>query len=218
MPGIPLISSALSESWVAWTLLALLAMLPLASAFQPQLIRVSFASLLSSKERDSIFVASSPDFRARLILYLYTLLIQAMAMMVLFRTNGDFSYETFCVVLACTLGVSVVKWLLQRLVAYVFFTPQALEVFERHYNYLNHAAAVSLLPITLVAIYLPSVSISWLIGLYATDVILYIMLVIYKTIVLFARGAQSTLYITLYVLTLEVVPVGALVVVVNALI
>lgn len=218
MPGIPLISSALSETWVAWTLLALLAMLPLASAFQPQLIRVSFASLLSSKERDSIFVASSPDFRARLILYLYTMLIETMAMMVLFCTSGDFSYEMFGIVFACTVGVNVVKWLLQRLVAYVFFTPQALEVFGRHYNYLNHVAAVLLLPITLLAIYLPSVSHGWLLGLYAADILLYILLVMYKTIVLFARSAQSLLYILLYVVTLEVVPVGILVALVQTLV
>lgn len=218
MAGIPLISSPLSETWVAWVLLFILVLLPIASVFQPQLIRVSFVSLLSRKERDSIFVDSSPDFRARMVLQLYTLLILAMSMMVMFRTSGDFVLEWFGWILLCCFGALVIRWLMQLLVGYVFFTPQTADVFARHYHYLNHATAVALLPITLLAIYLPDLSHSWLIGAYLTAATLYLVLVVYKIVMLLSKSAWSAIYILLYVLTVEVVPIGALVVVVKALV
>lgn len=201
----------MTEHWVAWVMLLLLCLPMIALLFQPMMISTSFRTLLTVKERDSIFIATSPDPRAEACMVTYGVGVAAMLLYALYFTGQGFSPWVWLMLVGVVVAIRLVHLALMWMVAYAFFEHSNTDVFRRHYRYLTTCVVVLMYPLSLLALYCPDLPEPWLFGVLALIALFYVGVLIGKTCALFMNGIKTVLYALLYVVTLEVLPAALMI-------
>lgn len=206
------ISTPFTEAWVAWVMLAMLIGLCSVNLFQSGMYLRAFASIFTTKERDSIFVGSGSDNRSKLVLLVYDVLLLAFTMHWLLANDTGWTFDVFLCLCGCAAAMLIVRFLLQQLVAFTFFQRGELDTFSRHYHYLFDCLMLLLYPVTLAALFWPS-SIVLTIATCCLYLLvgLFFCLLMYKLIACFRLSLISLLYLPLYAITVEVLPIVVMV-------
>ncbi|MBQ9339944.1 MAG: DUF4271 domain-containing protein [Paludibacteraceae bacterium] len=178
---------------------------------QPGIYVRVFRSLPTTKERDSIFVGSGSDIRSNALLVIYSIVLGGLVLEWLnYTSSGSFGWLSFLRLCGCAAGALALRSVMQLLVRAVFFSKNQVETYERHYFYLNVASLLLMYPIMLLALFtnvtpiVPLILIIILLSLCAIGLI-------YKTISLLPLSLYSILTLPLYLLTVEVLPIAAMV-------
>ncbi len=178
---------------------------------QPGIYVRVFRSLPTTKERDSIFVGSGSDMRSNALLVIYSIVLGGLVLEWLnYISFGSFGWLSFLRLCGCAAGALALRSVMQLLVRAVFFSKNQVETYERHYFYLNVASLLLMYPIMLLALFtnvtpiVPLILIIILLSLCAIGLI-------YKTISLLPLSLYSILTLPLYLLTVEVLPIAAMV-------
>lgn len=218
MPFVPHILSPESAPWVSWTMLFLLVFAVLSELLQPGVLLGSFAMLFSKVERTyhdphrnipgqlCINVFRIGTFALALYLFCYvggSLHIGGWE--VQFLTDKTFLFRKYLLVLLVVFGVDTMKYLLTLWVNYTFQISRRFTLISLHYNSLWTVinSAFYLLLLVLLPIDSPTI-IFW--GFW-TLCIVALLLIGIKWLRVFYTGLPSLLYIALYLLTLEVLPI-----------
>lgn len=212
MESIERIASAYTQQWVAWVMLLIIAGLCAAEIFQPGHYMRAFGSLFTTKERDSIFDGSGNDHRTRWILSLNGVLLLGLGLQWVFFGGGNYSPLLYLHCAGCAALYALARAGMQEAVGYVFFTHNETDTFRRHYRYLNDCLTIVCWPLLLLALFLPGIVQSLIMGLLGLFIILYCLLLLFKLIACFHFKLASVFYIPLYFITTELVPLGALIV------
>lgn len=173
---------------------------------QPGLVKHSFHSLFTRLKRS--YSDASSDLLTELLLLLIRAATLAMLLYALFYKGGGFSIVFFGVVLALELLYWVVKFLLIRLISYVFSVQRRSDSTIDAYSQLWTFSAVLLYPM-MVLLVNTNWTIVTTIGLIAT-LSVQVGLVFVKLFRMFAVDMLSIFYILLYTVTLEILPLAAL--------
>ena len=207
------ISSVYANGWTGWVLLALLLLLIINRSARVGVIG-SVRSVFSQSER--VYASQSRAWGSELCEYAFRLGVLAMAVWVLVvgdgllaigdeqwaMGNGAMGYAK---VFALVLGVYVAQRLVLRGVGHVFVANKQLDAAMEQYNGICSMACVCLYPILLV---LTNVHIAYLAQILCGGVLLlFVLCVLWKSIRLFYTNILSLLYILLYIIFLEIMPI-----------
>ena len=199
------ISSVYANGWTGWVLLALLLLLLLNRSARMGVIG-SVRSVFSQSER--VYASQSRAWGSELCEYVFRLGVVSMAVWVLAigderlaMGNGAMGYVK---VFGWVLGVYVVQRLLMRGVGYVFVGSKQLDAAMEQYNGICRMVCVCLYPIVLL---LTNVQVGYLAQILCGGVVLlYMVCVWWKSVRLFYANVLSLLYILIYIVFLEIMP------------
>ena len=220
MDIVPHISSVYANAWTGWVLLALLLLLVINRSARVGVIG-SVRSVFSQSER--VYASQSRAWGSELCEYAFRLGVLAMAVWVLAMGDGRLDIGDgrldmgdgqlvigdgamgYAKVFALVLGVYVAQRLLMRGVGYVFVANKQLDAAMEQYNGICSMACVCLYPILLV---LTNVHIAYLAQILCGGVLLlFVLCVLWKSIRLFYTNVLSLMYILIYIVFLEIMPI-----------
>ena len=213
MDMVPHILSVYANAWTGWVMLALLLLLVLNHSPQYSLIG-SVKNVFSHAER--VYGAQSRAWGSEVCEWLFRIGVLAMAVWVLVIGNGrlDMGYGRLAIgngamgyakVLALVLAVYVVQRLVLRGVGYVFVSRKQLSAAMEQYNAICSAACVCLYPIVLVVMNVPAAHLAQI--LCGAVLVAFVGMIVWKSIRLFYTNILSLLYILLYIIFLEIMPI-----------
>lgn len=213
MDMVPHILSVYANAWTGWVMLALLLLLVLNHSPQYSLIG-SVKNVFSHAER--VYGAQSRAWGSEVCEWLFRIGVLAMAVWILAIGNGrlDMGYGRLAIgngamgyakVLALALVVYVVQRLVLRGVGYVFVSRKQLSAAMEQYNAICSAACVCLYPIVLVVMNVPAAHLAQI--LCGAVLVAFVGMIVWKSIRLFYTNILSLLYILLYIIFLEIMPI-----------
>ena len=207
MNKLPIISSPLSEAWPSWVMLGLLLCIVMAEVLQPETIKMSFRTTFSRMER--MFGDSAVNFWGAVALNIYRLSIVALTLYLVCYTGGEFSLRTYGLIALMVIAFVVIKSFFAWLLSYTFDLRRDTNLYMPQYSNLWTALSVVLYPVLLAFINVGHRDFfMWLIvviaGLFCVDILI-------KLVQHYYHGADSLGYIVLYTLTLEIIPLAAMV-------
>lgn len=213
MDMVPHILSVYANAWTGWVMLALLLLLVLNHSPQYSLIG-SVKNVFSHAER--VYGAQSRAWGSEVCEWLFRIGVLAMAVWALVIGNGrlDMGYGRLAIgngamgyakVLALVLGVYIVQRLVLRGVGYVFVSRKQLSAAMEQYNAICSAACVCLYPIVLVVMNVPAAHLAQI--LCGAVLVAFVGMIVWKSIRLFYTNILSLLYILLYIIFLEIMPI-----------
>lgn len=199
-------STPYSEPWTAWVLLLLLIVAVMIFVRRPELFKGMFTSLFSKSERT--YNDASLDRQTNVLMSMFRVGTLALTVYLCLFQEGKFSLLIYLAICGCILLFSGLKWLMVMLTSYVFFLQVRLDVTRNNYNSIWLLITLLMYPLTIIMVDFGFTTtcrvLMWvLLGL-------YILLAILKTCRMFLTSPMSVLYITIYILTLEVLPLAAL--------
>ena len=203
---VPHILSVYANAWTGWVMLALLLLLVLNHTPQYSLIG-SVKNVFSHAER--VYGAQSRAWGSEVCEWLFRIGVLAMAVWVLVIGNGRLAIGNgamgYAKVLGVVLGVYIVQRLVLRGVGYVFVSRKQLSAAMEQYNAICSAACVCLYPIVLVVMNVPAAHLAQI--LCGAVLVAFVGMIVWKSIRLFYTNILSLLYILLYIIFLEIMPI-----------
>ncbi|MDR0371630.1 MAG: DUF4271 domain-containing protein [Prevotellaceae bacterium] len=217
--GIPFEVLPKNESWVVLLLFAIFFFAALIFRYSQNLILENFDSFFQVKKRQSIFSKSTHgEVRIQYALTLLSLGIISFFIYVQFWSNErPFSFSTYLVILSISIGYTLLKFMLGKLIGYVFISTENFTPVIFSYNWILIYLGVGLFFITLLQTYSDlSQNLITSIGI-SLCLIAFVILVV-KLFQIFYRKTVASFYIILYLCTLEILPLLLLLKVYNSVI
>ena len=205
--GIAHIISPLSAPWCGWTMLALLLFAVLSEWLQPGVISQSPISILVRAERT--YKEAPTSVLAQLLITLFRIGTLAMLISLCFCENGSFPFVTFMAICGIVFGALIAKMLCNILLDYTFqLSRQFGEIYE-HYSNLLTLTIVALYPVLLLFLHIgSSSSYRWLLIITGG---VFLLLWLVRSVQQYIRTPMAILYLLVYTLTLEVLPMAGLI-------
>ena len=201
MEMISRISSPVSESWVAWVLLLLVVLWLLNSMFVPEISMV-FRGLFSRGER----TYSSSGGQLQYTTWGFRVGLVAILVQMLLVKGDGFAFADYGIIFGIMSLAYLAQELLIRLVGVVFLPHRVLEGALDQRILINNALCGAL-PLVVLLSGKEYVGIIVLFVL----ILLYIGILLIKSMQLFYKNIMSIIYILLYIISLELIPmVGAI--------
>ena len=204
MDKMALISSPISEAWPMWLMFALLLCLALTEVLQPDTLRTAFRSTFTKLERT--YGDRASDVVGSLLLNIFRIGTLAMTLYVFTWQRTPFSMKTYGLIILVILGIVTVKTLCMWVVSLTFEMRSMAALYIPQYGNLWTIFCVLLYPVTLLYINMPeSVVLRWLpVGIVG----IFVVVMAYKLLQYFYAGARSLIYLLVYWVTLELLPLG----------
>jgi hypothetical protein len=201
MEMISRISSPVSESWVAWILLLLVVLWLLNSMFVPEISMV-FRGLFSRGERTYLSNGGQLQYTT----WGFRVGVVALLVQMLLVKGEGFVFVDYSIIFGIMSLAYLVQELLIRLVGAVFVSHRVLEGALDQRTLLNNALC-GMLPLVVLSSRMERLGVIVLFALLS----LYIGILLIKSVQLFYKNILSILYISLYIISLEFIPlVGAI--------
>ena len=201
MEMISRISSPVSESWVAWILLLLVVLWLLNSMFVPE-ISLVFRGLFSRGERTYLSNGGQLQYTT----WGFRVGVVALLVQMLLVKGEGFAFVDYGIIFGIMSLAYLVQELLIRLVGAVFVSHRVLEGALDQRTLLNNALC-GMLPLVVLSSRMERLGVIVLFAL----LLLYIGILLIKLVQLFYKNILSILYISLYIISLEFIPlVGAI--------
>ncbi len=206
MNAIARISSSISEPWVAWTMVILLLLIILSESLQRGIIINSFRGLHAAKERDNLFNITISNPIGQICLECYKIGIFSLTLYALLAPHSPFHIQPFFLMILCVIAFFTIKYLLARLLAYVFFSNNIFHIALRNYTGITTCCSVLLYPILLFMLFAPQIGTITIYILCGSVLLFYAILLIIKFFQFFFTRTLASVYIFLYLCTLEAIP------------
>ena len=208
MEVIPHINSVYANSWTGWVMFVLLVLILLDSSHQYNLL-MGVRSVVSQAER--AYTVHSRAWGSEIGVRLFRLGVVSMAVWILTIANSpspianSLSPIAYAKILALVGGVYALQRLLLRGVGQVFVSSKQKIAAIEQYNGICTMACVSLYPILLVLMNVTTPNLAQI--LCGIVLVLFIGLVVWKSVRLFYVNILSILYILIYIIYLEIIPI-----------
>lgn len=199
------ISTLYSDSWVAWTLCVLM-FIALLNRSSEMNIMVALRGISSHSER--IYTSKTQSWISIITSRLFCFGIVAMAMTVLVYTDEIIRFEQYMLALGIVGLGFMIKALLMQWVGYVFVPMKKVTNAMEQYRILCMLTCRLLFPVVLIAINFPSPLLArTLCGIVGG---IYALVLFWKCMQLFYHDMLSIVYILLYFVLLEILPLATM--------
>ena len=193
------ISSAMSDTGVAWVLFSLLALMAMNRMFVAEIALV-VRGLYSRSER----IYSDTSWQSKLLAWVYRIgIVSLLACLILCHDYANFALDYLAVV-GVVAGGLIVRYYLARFVGVVFLQSRQLEgVFDYRASIYNAVCALLWPVALLIRLFCNEWVMVVLCGLVA---VVMLILLIWRGLQLYARSLLTIFYVLLYIICLEVFP------------
>jgi hypothetical protein len=217
--GIPFEVLPKNELWVVVLLFVIFFFSALIFKRSRNLILENFDSFFQVKKRQSIF-SESTQGEIHFQYMLTTLALAVISFFIYVQLWSDeyvFSISTYLIILGISIGYALLKFVIGKLIGYVFLSPENFSPVVFSYNWLLIYLGAVLFFVVLIQTFsdLPQNLIS-LIGIFLCLAAFVILVV--KLFQIFYRKIVASFYIILYLCTLEILPLIFLLKVYNSVI
>lgn len=196
MDVITRISSPMTESWFAWLFFAFFVFWVSKGMFLAEASLV-FRGLFSKGERSYV-----GNTGLQYLTTLYRAGIMALLIYMLIHVTGEFTFINYSIVLGVILAAILTQNLLTRLVGLVFLSNRMLDGALEQRRLIGDVLC-GLIPLAIMLLYMiPACNMVVVIILS----LLYVGMILVKSIQLFYNNLLSVLYVLLYITSLEVIP------------
>lgn len=186
----------------------------LAAVLQPGSIRQGFLTLFSTKDRSSSFIDASLDLRGKLLMFFAGAGVLAMGFDVLaydvVDSGASFDIWHYLTIYLMTLATLGLKMGLAAAADSIFLMRHASDTLRIHYSYLSASATLVGYGVMLCVLFAPQLSSEQGIWLMLGTLSLYLVLMLWKLLSMLVHSLRAILYVLLYMLTLELLPLGVL--------
>lgn len=205
MEVIPHINSVYANSWTGWVMFVLLVLILLDSSHQYNLL-MGVRSVVSQAERA---YTNSRAWGSEIGVRLFRLGVVSMAVWIIANSPSSIANRqspiAYAKILALVGGVYALQRLLLRGVGQVFVSSKQRIAAIEQYNGICTMACVSLYPILLVLMNVTTPNLAQI--LCGIVLVLFVGLVVWKSVRLFYVNILSILYILIYIIYLEIIPI-----------
>lgn len=196
----------MSAAWSSWTMLVLLLCAILSEFFQPGVILQTPASLLARGER--MYKDAPTNFQGQALITLFRVGTLAMALCLCICPDDKFRFVTFLAVCGVIFGFLMVKMLVNILLDFTFTLSRRFSPAYEHYGNIFTMAICALYPCLLVLMRVGNmIAARWVLGIVA---LLFFAMWTYRAIRFYVVSPMALIYLTIYLLTVELLPFGAL--------
>ncbi len=196
-----------SASWMPWLLLGLIVVLFLLVSICPGAVGFGFRSFYSLLERQ--YVAAGNVFIFPLML-LFSVLTTSLACCLMYYSGGEFAGLNVLKSSALTVAGMIVQRLCTAYAGYVFSFEKEARTWQEQRLYMWFVLSLLMLAVLAVATVVPVRDFA--VVSFAVLAVAYMLAVIVKMLRLFVRFSPfAILYIFIYVITIEVLPLAAVV-------
>lgn len=205
MESITRIATPVSESWTAWILLSLMVCLILISQRQTGIIRSTIHGLFTAAERT---YNDGFDLVQYVLMMYYRIATPTIALYILFSNRGDTGVRLWLWIMFLWVAADCVKWICAKVVQYTFELDKGFPFALRSYNEIWLVANTILLPVAVIMMH-------WGVSLW-TQILLIITLFItwglmlIKAFRLFVNKPIAIVYVLMYFVTCEIIPMVAI--------
>ena len=206
MEGIAHIISSYNASWSGWVMLFLLLFAIVGEYMQPGIITQAYQSLRPRIER--VYKDAPNNILSQILITFFRIGTLAMALCLCFAEEATFSFAAFAAVSGLIVAVLMVKMLCNALVDYTFILSRRFMPIYEHYANIFTLTTCILYPCLLVLLRVGNeMAVRWVLGIVT---IFFVTLWIYRSARTFIQSPLAIIYFLLYIVTLEVLPIGAL--------
>lgn len=206
MNGIEHISSPYSENWVYWVFLLLLALMFLNHSVKNSLV-IAFRTISSHSDR--VYGGQNSNILGVMSAWVFRIALFALVMYVASFKGGEFSFTRYLMIVGAVGAVCLAQYILTLGVGWVFVARKDLDNGLGQLEIVRNCMGVILLPMPLVMIWVDNSLCSWvLLGIIGA---FFVILTLAKSLQLFYKNILSLFYILLYLICLEIIPVGGIV-------
>lgn len=195
-----------SAAWCGWNMFGLLLAVIFAELAQPGIVSQVPTVLFSKTER--IYKASADNVLGQLFITLFRIGVLALLLQLCFYTGGTFHYLSFLMLMGVILAFILVKMVVNVLIDYTFQLTRHFASPYEQYGAIATTVCLLLFPCLLVLLRIGNaIAARWVLGI---AMALFLGLMLFRWFRTFVREPAALLYILLYIMTLEVVPMAAL--------
>lgn len=200
------IISPMSAPWCGWTMLVLLLCAIVSEWLQPGIITQAHESLIAKTDRT--YKESPNTFLGQMLISVFRIGTIAMALCLCVYKGTGFSFAAFAVICGLVVALLLLKMLFNRIIDYTFALSRRFgEAYELYADIVT-LAAVALYPIVLAMLRIGTPLLAqWGTGIVA---VLFLGMWIYRSARLYIVSPIAVVYLTLYIGTLEVLPIASL--------
>lgn len=205
MPFLPHIETLYTLGWIPWAILLLGVNAYLTEWTHRGFMAGCWAVVPAVPVRR---YEDSLKLLTKLFAWVFCLGTTAMGLYFVFNHRLLFRMDVWAFLALTVLAVVIVKEVLLLFVGYVFSWSSLMPTIRLHYRQMWVALSAVLWPICLLLSRIPeAIGYSWI---YWVLLGVYELCILWKTIQIMYREAISLLYILLYFLTLEILPIGGI--------
>ncbi len=208
--GIEHIVSLYNTGWYGWTLLLLGICAVLSEVFQPGVMSGITGTVFAHSER--IYTRTPDNFQGQLTASIFRIGTLALMLVMIWSDRMDSTTNDIAlygIAIAMIVAVIIIKMVLNALIDYTFQLKAAATGVNAHMAGISTLVCFGLYTAALLLPLADNVVVNrWTAGVLC---IVYLVLTTYRMVLIFLSDAKSIIYILMYIMTLEVLPIGVLV-------
>ena len=206
MEGIAHILTSVSAGWCGWTMLGLLLCVIISEALQPGAVTGAWM-IFQAQSSNRAYKAAPDNFMGQLLVAIFRIGSLAMALCLCFDTGASFTFVKFAIAFGVILVAFCIKMLCNQWMDYTFMLSRRFEDIYVQYGHIVTLLAIVLYIGSMILIHVSNpIAARWVLGI---AVCLFELMLIYRSVQVFYSSLLSVLYLLLYIITLEALPLGA---------
>lgn len=187
-------------------LLALLICAILGEYMQPGIISQAYLTLTAHTDRT--YREAPVNLQGQILVSLFRLGTLALAVSLCIGTGSTFTFEMFAIVCGWVVAIMLVKIALNALLDYTFMLSHHFPQYNSQYRDIATLACCFLYPGVLLTLRISSTAVNWWVfGIIAE---IFLLMCAYRMAIQFIHSLTALLYVVVYICTMEVLPIGAL--------
>ena len=206
MNSVEHIVSLVSAPWCGWTLLVLLVCAVLGEYMQPGIITQAYTTLTARTDRT--YKEAPVNLQGQILVGLFRIGTIALAVSLCIATGNTFTFGMFAIVSGWVIAMLLVKLLVNTILDYTFmlshYFPQA---YSQHRDIATLTSCI-LYPGLLLALRIDDLTVNW--WIFGVIAGLFILMFAYRLALHFIQSLTALLYVVVYICTVEILPIGAL--------
>lgn len=204
MNGIEHIISPVNAPWCSWTMFGLMLCAILGEVLQPGVLTQVPTILFSRTERT--YKAAPDNILGQLFITLFRIGVPALLLLMSFYAGEEFRFMSFALLCGILLAIIFIKMGCNLLIDYTFQLSRHYASAYEQYGAIATLTCVLLYPGLLFVVYLGSTGVArWTCGI---GILVFLGLIMFRWCRTYLHSFASLIYIALYILTLEIIPMA----------
>lgn len=173
---------------------------------QPGIITQAYTTLTAHTDRT--YKEAPVNMQGQILVGLFRLGTIALAVSLCIATGSTFTFSMFAVVCGWVVAMLLAKTVINAILDYTFMLSHRFPQASSQYRDIATLASCILYPGVLVALRIGNITVNW----WAFGIIagLFILICAYRMALHFIHSLTALVYVVVYICTLEVLPIGAL--------
>lgn len=206
MNGIAHISSPYTENWVYWVVLLLMTLMMINYSVRNSLV-IAFRTISSHSER---VYGGNSNILGRINAWIFRIALLALVMHIAFYKGGIFAFKTYLIIVGVVGIICLTQYILTIGIGWIFVTRKNLENGLGLLEMVRNSVALTLLPMPLLMMWIDNSLCKWI--LLSIIGAFFVILTLTKSLQLFYKNFLSFVYILVYLIYLEIIPIGGMVI------